>query len=445
MHEIDCHFYIHIFFKEELEEIKNKVIEELKGFNQINGNMIKLLKEKYHLSDRDMRDILGSGYALYKKAIEENKSIAISLKKENKLNYFEIFEKWKNKEEISYEDVKSIQEQYQLSQAEIQEVFQISKKNFKDLLDGSVQKVKVDLYSEKDRYLIKKKVNLQEKYRVSKKDMERVAQNEGISVQRVGQILDVNQKCLKRLMDGKQLTLKISDKNTKWKVDRMLLDLKYNPIYGERYYTSDELKFICNHYKLDVKDFFRCITRGKVLYETFLEAEQKNPKGVWIGSKTRISNEFIEKNYEKMDKMIDAKARRKCAEWRCDDKDDLKSEAFEHLLREGGIFERNLDYDEESLVMKLMSQTGGAMLKYHQENVTDWSLQLRGQNGDYENEEALQDNRYNPEVCLIKETYFHVKELDETCQNILKSLKYNDNFAIHYPKNVSIELQKVII
>lgn len=396
MHDIDCHFYIHIFFKEELEEIKTKVIEQLKGLDQINGNMIKFFKENYHLSDLDMRDILGVGYILYKKVIEENKSIAISLKQENKLNYFEIFEKWKNKEEITYEDVKNIEEQYQLSLTEIQEVFQISKKKFKALLDGSIEKVKVDLYSEKDRYLIKRKVNFQEKYGVSKKDMERVAEDEGISVQKVGQILEVNQKCLKRLMDGKQLTLKISDKDTKWKVDRMLLDLKYNPIYGERYYTSGELKLICNQYWLDVKDFFRCITRGKVLYETFLEAEQKNPKGVWIGAKIRISNVFIEKNYERIEKMIDAKARRKCAEWKYEDKDDLKSEAFEHLLREGGIFERNLDYDEESLLMKLMSQTGGAMLRYHQANVTNWSLEIRGQNGDYENEEALLDNRYNP-------------------------------------------------
>lgn len=401
LHNRDCNFYIYLYCREELEEIKEKVLRECQNLKHMNGNMIKLMMERYRLSDRDMREILGISYILYNRAKNENKAVTVFCQIPKDTNFIEIFEKWKKKDTVTRQDVKEIQDAYRLSKKEIKEKFHISQKEFKELLEGQIETVKIDLYSEKEKYELKKKTNYQNKYRTSKRDIERFAEKEEVSFQKAGQILDINEKRLQKLAEEKQLTLKITGKNTKWKAERMLLDLKYNPIYGEHYYTLEELTLICNGYYLTIEDFFYYKTRSKVMYEMFLEAVQNNPKGVWIGSKTRISNEFIEENYTEIEKAIEKMAQNLCIQLKCDYKDDFKSEAFVYLLETAGIFEKNLDYNPNLLIHTMLRGIKGVMLTYYQKIGKEWSLERKGKNGYYENAELLQDNRYNPEVCII--------------------------------------------
>ena len=62
------------------------------------------------------------------------------------------------------------------------------------------------------------------------------------------------------------------------RVNILKLDIKYE--YGERFYTSEELKNLCKTYKVTVKDFLRNLGRNVKRYPYLRQALQKNEQGI---------------------------------------------------------------------------------------------------------------------------------------------------------------------
>lgn len=271
---------------------------------------------------------------------------------------------------------------------------------------------------------------------MSKKTIEQIVQEEKISIDSAAAIFGVQKYRFRNLMAEKQLTVKVIDENKKNKAEKIKLDLKYIENNGERYYSPDELALMSVIYEMPEDDMIFYLADGKTMYTTYSEALKNNPKGVWIGGKTRLSNNYIEGNYNILNYYITQMAENVRFQYGCnyDDKDDFKSEVWEHLLRTGGIYEKNLQYNSKFLNFTLIKNIKYIMVAYYKKKPQELSLNLEYEGKEYENPEALTDNRYNPEVRFLEETYSYLTQIEEVHTDIVRDIDKNSFFAIDYPK-----------
>lgn len=378
---IVCNFYINIYSTEELQKIKEKIRKELAQFSRANGKMIELFKQKYRISSKDMRNILNAKYQNYKKAEEQNKYINLKLT-ENKH-------------------------------------------------DKKIEKI-----FEKDKQLCLKKISNSKKYNVSKKTIEQIVQEEKISIDKATEIFGIKKFRYKNLIAGKQLTVKVIDENKKKKIEKIKLDLKYIETNGERYYSQDEIALMSVIYEVSKDDMFFYLANGKTMYTTYSEALKNNPEGVWIGEKSRLSNNYIETNYKILNYYITQIAESVRFQYNCsyDDKEDFKSEVWENLIRTGGIYEKNLYYDSKFLNFTLIKNIKYIMMTYYKKKPYELSINLEYEGKEYENPKVFADNRYNPDMCFLEDTYSYLTQIEEIHANIVRDINKNSFFVIDHPK-----------
>lgn len=402
--------------------------------------MLQLMKEKYRISSKDMRKILDLGYYHYNQAEKQNHYVQLEEKKQSEdskmIAVKEMIKKWKTKETITYKSIKNIEEQYHFTMEEIRNTFHISKKDLKDLISGQKKKVKIDLYSERDKQECRKRISNSKKYRASKKLIEQVAKQEKVSTKKAGEILGINQVCFKNLMEEKQLTTKIVDDSLKRQVEKIALDLKYLPNNGNRYYKPNEINFMGLFYKIPTDDMLYYLSSGKTTYETYQEALQNNPEGIWIGEKARLSNEYAEQNHNILNSYITRIAKNLCYQYACnyDDMEDFKSEAFEYILTNGGFYEKNLYHNPAKLNTTLIKNVQNVMKNYYTKQPKELGLTLQYGDKEYENMEALRDDRYNPEICCLEEKYSYLNKIEPLHVDIVREISQNNFFSIEYPK-----------
>jgi len=378
----ECSFYIQVYSKQELQEIEEKVKEDLKVIPRVNRKMIELIKERYRISSRDIRKFLGNNYAQY-----------IRMEKQNK--YLEI--KWDD------------------SQKEDKLKFRAEEKQKKEC---------------------RNQITNTKKYRISKELIEKVAKTENVTVEIAGEILGLKKAILKNIMEKKQLTTKLIDKELQYRVAMLELDLKYMPNNGERYYPKEEMEFMSVVYELTIDDIFYYLSDGKVMYEVYLEAFKNNPNGVWIGKKGRLSNEYEEENHKVLDKYITYIAKNMCYQYFCcdDDGQDFRSEAFEDIIENGKFYEKNLCHDHEMLNKILIKRAQFAMRNYYNRLPKELGLTLTYEGKEYENAEILADDRYNPEICCLEDKYSFLNEIEPIHTEIVKDIFENVDFLIDYPQ-----------
>lgn len=399
--------------------------------------MINIMRNQYKISDRDMRYILKADYFKYKRATEKNKYLIINGEKKENVNKTEIINKWKKADIIKYNDIENIQNEYKMEIEEIREIFNISKRNLEKIKQDREKEIKINLYSEKDKQECINKICTQKKYKASKKLIEQIAENERISIEKAGEILGIPKNPLKNVINDKQLTTKIINNKIKYKVEKLALDLKYLKNYGERYYEKQEIALISLMYEISVDDILYYLANGITMYNTYVEALNNNPSGVWIGEKTRLSNKYLEENYEALDKYITRIAKNVRMQFFANDADekDFKSEAFEYIIRYGGIYEKNLYHNPEKLNLALIKNVQNIMKSYYCKLPKDLALILRYNGKEFENEEALLDNYYNPEIHCLENEYSYFNEICELHTEIVQYFKEHLDFAINYHKN----------
>ena len=175
------------------------------------------------------------------------------------------------------------------------------------------------------------------------------------------------------------------------------IDIKY--IYGNIFINKKSIKELSKIYDSNEDELLRNIAKNKRTYKVFKYAIENNKKGIYISQNTRISNRFINENYQKLNKYIEIKSNIKCSIYRCFDiKDDLKSEAYEKIIRLGGIYEKNLK-NKNMVIYYLMNLAESSMNSYISKRPKTASL-IYNIDG-IEKEIDIPDNTYNPEniVC----------------------------------------------
>ena len=141
------------------------------------------------------------------------------------------------------------------------------------------------------------------------------------------------------------------------------------------------------------------IARNKRVYKVYKYAIENNKKGIYISQDTRISDRFINENYHKLNRYIEIKSNIKCNAYRCFDiKDDLKSEAYEKIIRVGGIYEKNIK-NKNLTIYYLLNLAESSMNSFISKRPKTVSLMYKIDG--VEKEFEIPDNTYNPEniVC----------------------------------------------
>lgn len=175
------------------------------------------------------------------------------------------------------------------------------------------------------------------------------------------------------------------------------LDIKY--IYGDIFINKCNMQELMKMYCNDEEKLIKNISKTKKIYSAYKYAIENNKKGIYISQNTRISNKFINENYQKLNRYLEIKSNIKCNAYRCFDiKDDLKSEAYEKIIRLGGIYEKNIK-NENMKMCYILNLAENSMNSYIRKRPK--TVSLIHKIDEIEKEYEIPDNTYNPENIVF--------------------------------------------
>lgn len=175
------------------------------------------------------------------------------------------------------------------------------------------------------------------------------------------------------------------------------LDIKY--IYGDMSINKNDIEKLKKIYNSSEDEIIKNIAKHKRIYSAYKYALENNDKGISILKDTRMSNKFFEDIYQEINRYLEIKSNIKCNAYKCFDiKDDLKSEAYEQIYTNGGIFENNLK-NKKLTIIYLLNLAESSMNSFISKRPKCASLMYKVNGVEIERE--IPDNRYNPEEILM--------------------------------------------
>ena len=209
-------------------------------------------------------------------------------------------------EEIKYRDfvtkelVEKWKKQYEAGDKEICDMLKVNTISFQNLMTGKTKKIRIDLIEEEKKKQIQEKIIQRCKTQdyICKKEIEELKEEMKTTDSILRETLSLSSVMFELIMKDENKRARIILKDLKKRINILKLDIKYE--YGERFYTSEELKKLCKNYKLSVKDFLRNLGRNVKRYPYLRQALQKNEQGIYIGKEHPVSHEFAEKYIEKI-------------------------------------------------------------------------------------------------------------------------------------------------
>jgi len=221
-------------------------------------------------------------------------------------------------------------------------------------------------------------------------------------------------------------------------VNMIKIELRYLPEYGDRFYVDKELEDICARWNITVNQFLEHIHSNPKHYKFNIQVLDNNKKGFWVGKVTQLSNSFVVRNNEKLNKKCKRIAtimsdHYKCAGYR----EDFISIAYEKIIEIGGTVEKNFVFDE-NLQFNILGVKGKyAIINYYHKYCKDLYYEQFLIDNDT-NEDTLNflaDNRYNPEKILEdnfgennQTTLFDVKDFHtRICEELMRNLEIIDS------------------
>lgn len=104
------------------------------------------------------------------------------------------------------------------------------------------------------------------------------------------------------------------------------------------YYSKETIDKICSEYQITIEEFLKYVV-FKGFYDTTLYVEVLEQKGeLWIG-KAELSNEFVEKNIELIQRVVNRASRKLC---NAKDQEDYAHDIIIYIIENMGSYERNL-------------------------------------------------------------------------------------------------------
>lgn len=211
--------------------------------------------------------------------------------------------------------------------------------------------------------------------------------NNKISIEIIKEKYRLTSRAINEIRKGK-------DSKSTLKLD---LDLKY--LCGKTFINKDDISKLKEIYNSTEDNLIKNISGSKRIFSVYKYALQNNKRGICILKDTRISNRYFMKNYEVLNKYLEIKSNAKCSAYKCFDiKDDLKSEAYEQICRDGGIYENNIK-NQRLAITYLLNIADNKMNSFISRRPKYASLMYKIDGEQHEIE--IPDYTYNPENILM--------------------------------------------
>lgn len=212
------------------------------------------------------------------------------------------------------------------------------------------------------------------------------------------------------------------------KINLIRLDLRYIEEYGERSYTKKEIENICEEYEVEVEEFLTYISRYKICYYENIEIIMRNKKGLRIGRSPELSPKFISENFLNIEQKIQKISHKIDQIYNIGIKEELAEFAINKTLTRGNI-EKNLEFDTERIISKLLYKAKFDMINY----VIDYIKTFKYTNSidsikyyeQYGEENDIQEWLYPIKFELIQRIIIEeiIQRMHETLEDRMSTLK----------------------
>lgn len=212
------------------------------------------------------------------------------------------------------------------------------------------------------------KHKLKDKQMITKESLEEISNEENIELKDLILILGCYNGILYK-NPWQYTRLDFSNQiNIKNQVKLIKMDLKYLEDYGKRSYNKEEIENICQEYEITLENFLTYIYPRKICFYENMEIISNNSSGIWIGDAPCLSSYFLERNYKILNQKVIEIAKRLSRIYGTNNEDELIDIGMNKILNLGNI-ERNLSFDEERIIGKLLYKARFCMIDYSIKNI----------------------------------------------------------------------------
>ena len=316
-----------------------------------------------------------------------------------------------------------------------------------------------------------KKYKLTNKKRVTLEFLERICLDEKIILSNLTFVLGISKVSYYNLKRNFQKTTFLNFSRElnkiKEKVEFIKIELKYLTKYGSRYYNKNQIKYLCLKNKITVDNLLQYINPNPKHYKFNKLVLKNNKNGFWIGSVSNLTNEFIENNYEALNRICIRSAHKMCRQYNnYGQLDEFISVGWEKLIEKGGIIEKNFQFDKNLQLNILCVKVKYSIFNYYCKCCKE--IYYEGENENIDRLKILTDNKNDPakvlEAKLLNEEYttnYNMKGLNKKIieiinenidmfengdrANALNFIAYNLGISLEKLEHSLVKMQNIIL
>lgn len=188
-------------------------------------------------------------------------------------------------------------------------------------------------------------------------------------------LLGISTYRYKKSINSENTKMNVIDIKTRHIVELVKMDFKYIKKYKIGYYSKEILEDICQKRSITLEQFIKYYNRNPKHYKFNKIAISKSEKGLWIGEKIRVPDEFLSKYYDKITKLLKYNSQKyeKNNEWMIY-REDIIQETILAIYESCGEIVKKFYFDTE-LILRILASKGKYIMygiykeKYNTNNV----------------------------------------------------------------------------
>ena len=384
--------------------------------DKITRSEIEKLEKQIKMSGRLIASYIGIDCRKYYEL--RNRSKYVRLKplykaNQNTNNNLDI-DSIKMKDRITKQEIENIKKYYQKTDEEMINILKTKRENYRNLMKGKTTYLKIDLLSKEEKDNIMRELReYKNEGKITLDDINHLKKTASVTDKIIRKAYGIECSIYKKLLDYRIKTSRIVDTKERRKVQLLKIEMKYDPRYGERYYTKKELRQITRRHGVKLETMLLYMNNPNYYLFNKLALE-KNKQGLWIGESREISNEFWEKKADTLERLTGQAVSSICHIYGVRyDRSELKQIAYEHITNTGFLIEKNFGFDER-LQNNLFRKKGKyAIINFlRAQNKLYPYQQYEEQFGSMEQgSRVFADNTNNPEELIEQQTDVNLSEI----------------------------------